>query len=403
MHDLLFLAHRIPYPPNKGDKIRSWNILRALATHYRVHLGCFVDDPADRAHQPLLERLCASCHFVRLDPPVARLRSLVGLLSGAPLTLGYYRDGGLAGWVARLMQSHEVRRIFVFSSSMVQYAMAGPAAEARRIVDFVDVDSDKWHQYARTKRWPGRWIYGREARTLLDFERRAAAVADASLFVSEAEANLFRRLAPESAARVAALNNGVDLAYFDPAGCYPNPFANDTEALVFTGAMDYWANVDAVTWFAHQVLPHVRAQRRSVEFCIVGGKPAAQVRALASQPGVTVTGRVDDVRPYIAHAALIVAPLRIARGVQNKVLEAMAMARPVLATPEALEGITATSGEDVLCAKTETQMAQMVLQALANPGLAGIGRRARQRTEASYGWAANLGILNKILEPQAVS
>ena len=402
MHDLLYLAHRIPYPPNKGDKIRSWNILRDLAAHYRVHLGCFVDDPMDRVHQPMLEKICASCHFASLNPSFARLRGLVGLLSGAPITLGYYRDAGLARWIARVLQSREIRRVFVFSSSMAQYVLGGAATRTRRIVDFVDVDSDKWRQYAHAQSWPGSWIYGRESRTLLAFERRAAAVADASLFVSEAEADLFRRLAPESADRIAALNNGVDLDFFDPKATYPNPFADGSETLVFTGAMDYWANVDAVAWFARDVLPQIRARRPSAEFCIVGARPAAQVRALATQPGITVTGRVDDVRPYIAHAALIVAPLRLARGVQNKVLEAMAMSRPVLATPEALEGIEATPGEEVLCASGEAAFAEAALDALADPALAEIGGRARRRAEAAYGWSANLAGLKTILERPAI-
>jgi sugar transferase (PEP-CTERM/EpsH1 system associated) len=397
MDDLLYLAHRIPYPPNKGDKIRSWNILRDLAAHYRVHLGCFVDDPVDRVHQPMLEALCASCHFASLNPSLARLRGLVGLLSGAPITIGYYRDAGLARWIRRLLQSREIRRIFVFSSSMAQYVLGEAAARTTRIIDFVDVDSDKWGQYARAKPWPASWIYGRESRTLLAFERRAAAAADSSLFVSEAEADLFRRLAPESADRVAALNNGVDLDFFDSAARYPNPFAESAETLVFTGAMDYWANVDAVTWFAREILPQVRARRPRAEFCIVGARPAAQVQALAARPGITVTGRVDDVRPYIAHAALVVAPLRLARGVQNKVLEAMAMARPVLATPEALEGIDAEPGSEVLCA-SGTAFAEATVAALAAPELADIGRRARHRTEAAYGWTAHLAGLKTILE-----
>ena len=403
MHDLLYLAHRIPYPPNKGDKIRSWNILRDLAAHYRVHLGCFIDDPTDRVHQPMLEKICASCHFASLNPSLAKLRGLVGLLSGAPITLGYYRDAGLARWIARLLQSRDIHRVFVFSSSMAQYVLGEAATRARRIIDFVDVDSDKWRQYAYAKSFPASWIYGRESRTLLTFERRAAAVADASLFVSEAEADLFRRLAPESADRVAVLNNGVNLDFFDPSGRYPNPFAGGTEPLVFTGAMDYWANVDAVAWFAREVFPQIRARRPKVEFCIVGARPSAQVQALAAHAGITITGRVEDVRPYIAHAALVVAPLRLARGVQNKVLEAMAMARPVLATPEALEGIDAKVGSEVLCASAAAPFAEAVLAALAQPDLAEIGRRARHRTEAAYGWPRNLAVLKTILEgPSAI-
>jgi sugar transferase (PEP-CTERM/EpsH1 system associated) len=398
MHELLFLAHRIPYPPNKGDKIRSWNILKYLTQHFRVHLGCFIDDPADETHRPTLEAICESCKFVRLNPPVARLRSLSALFSGSPLTLPYFWNSDLARWAGNQMQQRDIKHIFVFSSSMAQYAMGNEAELACRVVDFVDIDSDKWRQYAAAKSWPASWIYGREGRVLLEYERKIAALSDASLFVSEAEAALFRDLAPESADKIGALNNGVDYDYFDPATALENPFTGAGDALVFTGAMDYWANVDAVAWFAKEVFPGIRAKKPAAEFWIVGARPAAQVTALASLPGVHVTGGVPDVRPYIRHAKIVVAPLRLARGIQNKVLEAMAMARPVVASPEALEGIDARIGDEIIEADGVAEFVNKALNLLDDTNNDLMGDRARARVISGYGWSSNLEGLKTLLE-----
>ena len=402
MQDLLFLAHRVPYPPDKGDKIRSWNLLRHLARNYRVHLGCFADAPEDLRHDAALRPLCAGLRVVALDPRRARLRSLGGLATGEALTLGYYRDRALARWVRDLLATGRVARIFAFSSSMAPYAMGPWAASARRVFDFVDVDSDKWRQYSRRKPFPASWIYAREARRLLAFERRAAALSDATLFVSDAEAALFRSLAPETADRVHAVPNGVDLEFFNPVGPYVSPFPPGAAPLVFTGAMDYWANVDAVSWFAREILPLVRRRRTDAAFWIVGANPAAAVRDLASLQAVRVTGRVSDVRPYLAHAAAVVAPLRLTRGVQNKVLEAMAMAQRVLATPEAAEGIDAVAGRDFVVAGGAEAFADAVCGALDGQW-AGMGEGARAAVVARYGWESALAGLENLLEADTPS
>lgn len=398
MRELLFLAHRIPYPPNKGDKIRSWNILKYLSQHFRVHLGCFIDDPNDELHRPTLEAICESCKFVRLNPPIARLRSLSALLYGSPLTLPYFWNADLARWAGRQMRQRDIKHIFVFSSSMAQYAAGREAEQACRVVDFVDIDSDKWRQYAGAKSWPASWIYGREGRTLLEFERKIAAETDASLFVSEAEAALFRDLAPEAADKISALNNGVDYEYFDPAVELESPFTGGQDALVFTGAMDYWANVDAVTWFAENVFPGIRAKRPAAEFWVVGARPTPQVTALDSLPGVYVTGSVPDVRPYIKYAKIVVAPLRLARGIQNKVLEAMSMARPVVASPEALEGINASIGDEIVQAEGAAEFVNKALNLLDDTSSQAIGERARKRVVGDYGWSSNLEGLKTFLE-----
>ncbi len=402
MKDLLFLAHRIPYPPDKGDKIRSWNILRHLSERYRVHLGCFVDDPEDWRHLDTIREICGECHFEKLDPATAKIKCLASLARGEPLTLGYYRSRALNSWISALAGRYDIRGVFAFSSSMAQFVIDGRFESATVIIDFVDVDSDKWAQYARKKGVPVKWIYAREARTLARFERRAAAAANASLFVSEAEAALFRSMAPASAATTFGINNGVDFDFFDPDTSYPDPFEGASDAVVFTGAMDYWANAEAVGWFAEDVLPRVRDRCATARFWIVGSNPSPEVRKLARLPGVSVTGRVPDVRPYIAHAAAIVAPLRVARGVQNKVLEAMSMAKTVVATPQALDGIDAEPGRDLVIASEPEPFAASVAELVSGYGGDGIGRRARARIKAAYGWKSNLSALNAILEGSGV-
>ena len=397
--DLLLLIHRIPYPPNKGDKIRSWHLLKHLAARYRVHLATFVDDADDWQHVPTVQALCASSHFAPLNPKLARIKSLGALLNNRSLSLDYYRDAGVTRWTASAMTQHDIKRIVVFSSAMAQYAE--PYGDARRVVDFCDVDSDKWRQYAEQKSWPMSALYRHEATQLLAYERQIARDTDAALFVSAPEADLFRGLAPESDAKIGFFNNGVDTEYFSPARPYANPFASNgsapTRAIVFTGAMDYWPNVDAVQWFAADIFPQLRARFADARFYIVGARPNAAVQALAQLPGVVVTGTVPDVRPYLAFAAVSVAPLRIARGIQNKVLEAMAMACPVVVSPQALEGIDALPDADLLLADGAAAFAESVAGLLQTPN-PNLGPVARAKVEQLYSWPSNLARIDARLE-----
>ncbi|TAN80487.1 MAG: TIGR03087 family PEP-CTERM/XrtA system glycosyltransferase [Gallionella sp.] len=394
MEELLFLAHRIPYPPNKGDKIRSYHLLKHLSRNFRVHLGAFVDDPDDWQHaQTLAGMVSGEVKLLPLNPRWATLRSASGLLCGEPLTVPYYRNAALKNWVDRLIADRPIHHAVAFSSAMSQYLTAYP--KLHRVIDFVDIDSDKWRQYAGRKSWPMSWVYRREARALLAFERRIAGAFDASVFVSRAEAELFRQLAPECANRVDHYNNGVDLDYFSPARDYGNPYPAGERALVFTGAMDYWANVDAVAWFAREVFPALRAQFADARFYIVGSRPTAEVRALAGA-GIIVTGSVPDVRPYVAHAAVSVAPLRIARGIQNKVLEAMAMAKPVIVSPQALEGIDAETGSEVILAADAAAFISRIAAQLSQPDKS-LGQAARLRVEEAYSWDSSLQRVDRLL------
>ncbi|MDI6745937.1 MAG: TIGR03087 family PEP-CTERM/XrtA system glycosyltransferase [Rhodocyclaceae bacterium] len=399
MSDLLYLVHRLPYPPNKGDKVRSFNLLKHLAKTHRVHLGTFIDDPDDAAYLETVRGYCADMHVARLSPRIAKLRSLSGLLSGEALSLPYYRNAGLRNWVARTCASKHIEHAVVFSSVMADYVP--DMRQLPTLVDFVDVDSAKWSQYATTHRWPLSWLYRREGERLLAWERAVATQATHSFFVTEAEAAMFRRSAPESADHVEAIGNGVDAEFFSPEHPLASPFSATEIPIVFTGAMDYWPNIDAAVWFAGEVLPPLRLKYPGVRFYIVGRSPAAAVQALANDSATVVTGTVDDVRPYLKHAAVVVAPLRIARGIQNKVLEAMAMARPVIAATACAGPIAAEIGSELLAAETSVDYLSHIDKLLADPTSAGaIGQAARRRILSSYSWDAHLSAIDRYLEPQ---
>ena len=397
MSELLFLSHRIPYPPTKGDKIRAWHFLDHLARRFDVHLGCFVDEPADWAHVPALEKLCASVLCVPLDKRKQKLGSLLRARPGRPLTLDYFGDVRLRRFVAATLADRDIAGIFVFSSAMADYVMRATAAH--RVLDMVDIDSEKFAEYAKRARWPFSALWAREGRTLLAFERRAAAVFDRTLLVTAAEAERFATLSPETRDRVGFIENGVDLHRFSPEHAFPSPFRIPGPQIVFTGTMDYWPNADAVAWFAREVLPVIRARTPIAHFTIVGANPTSEVLALRGD-GVTVTGTMPDVRPYLAHCAAAVAPLRIARGVQNKVLEAMAMGCIVVASPEAFEGVRAMPGRDLLIADGAAAMAECLLDAIAGRHQA-MGRAARRAIELGYDWARSLDALDAIIAPRA--
>ena len=399
---MLFLSHRIPYPPTKGDKIRAWHFFEHLARRFTMHLGCFIDDPADWEHVPFLTGMCASHSIKALEKRRQRLRALARFRPGRPLTLDYFHDAQLQQWVDATLAGGRISKIFVFSSGMADYVMGDGRSDlppAGRILDMVDIDSEKFAEYATRTRWPARLVWAREGRMLLSFERRAAREFDRTLFVSSAECARFGALAPETRDRIDWIENGVDLEHFAPGVPFADPFPSGRLRIVFTGTMDYWPNVDAMVWFVHEVMPLIRERVPTAYLTIVGANPGADVMSLASAD-VSVTGRVDDVRPYIAHAGVIVAPLRIARGIQNKVLEAMAMARPVVASPQALEGVRAQPGRDLLVAEGAEAMARCVAEVLAGEHME-LGAAGRAAAEHGYRWSVALDKLDALVDEGA--
>jgi sugar transferase (PEP-CTERM/EpsH1 system associated) len=390
MGDVLFLAHRVPYPPDRGDKIRSFHLLKHIARHARVHLVAFADDEADCGHDGALAPFTATRTIVRRRIGKGRAM-LAALASGKPASLTAFASRAASEAIASILAGHDIETIFVFSGQMAQYL---PEDFAGRIVmDFVDMDSAKFAAYADEAHGPMRWLLRREARLLGTFERDVAGRVDASLFVSAAEAALFR--ASGAGGNVLAVENGIDTAHFDPAAAFKS--VEETGPLiVFTGQMDYRPNIDAVDRFARRILPLVRESIPQARFAIVGRKPDSRVRSLADLPGVLVIGEVPDVRGWLAATAVAVAPLGLARGIQNKVREAMAMARPVVASPAAAEGIDHAG--TVRVADGTPAFAAAVIELIRDPvDAAALGRRARAQTIERYGWDARLAALDPLL------
>jgi sugar transferase (PEP-CTERM/EpsH1 system associated) len=400
---LLFLAHRIPYPPNKGDKIRSFHMLDYLARRHEVHLGCLVDDPADMAYLPEIGKRVRSLMFEQIRPRVRKVLALRALLGARPITVDYFHSRALQAKVDALLDRGAVDAVVCFSSPMAEYVFRsrhakGSLAKAVRVVDLIDVDSRKWEQYAAQASAFMAPIYRFEAHHLAAYERRIAACFDRVLVVSEQEKAMFPGVG--AADNVVAVSNGVDLEFFRPDACAVA--APERPTVVFTGMMDYWPNIDGVTWFADAVLPRVRSLIPDVEFLIVGARPTRDVERLGERSGVTVTGFVEDVRVYLSRAHVCVAPLRVARGIQNKVLEAMAMGKAVVSTPQAFEGIRAVAGEEIVIADDADAFADDVIALLRDKGQArAVGDKARARVVSDYAWEANLRVLDRLLAPRS--
>jgi sugar transferase (PEP-CTERM/EpsH1 system associated) len=397
MGELLFLAHRIPFPPDRGDKIRSHALLKALAARSPVHVATFGETDADMAAEEELAATAAS--HILVQRTISNLRAGLHALSvGQPVSLVAFDSDLIRRYVGRLIATRPIDTIFVFSGQMAQFI---PESFAGRVViDFVDMDSAKFAAYARGSLSPMKLVNAREARLLGAFERAMARRAHLSLFCSPNEVAEFRLGLGEQNVRVDAVVNGIDTVFYDPQGVKPATYAGAPGPhLVFTGQMDYAPNVDAVVHFAEAVLPSVQQRFPQACFHIVGRNPAPAVQALQGRPGVDVVGAVDDIRPWIASADMVVAPLRIARGIQNKVLEAMAMARPVIASAAAAEGIEARSGEHFLVAASDKAMAEALCALAADPARAkAIGEAGRAHMLAHYQWDARLAPLLQWLD-----
>ncbi|MBD8514207.1 TIGR03087 family PEP-CTERM/XrtA system glycosyltransferase [Photobacterium sp. CAU 1568] len=415
---VLYLCHRIPYPPNKGDKIASYHLLKFLSQHFDVYLGCFIDDRHDQQYRHKVEALCRDVCFITLHPALARLKGLQALYKGQPITLPYYSHPAMTDWVNHTLNQHPIERALVFSSSMAQYLL-NTRPSLHKVMHFVDVDSEKWRQYAQKKQGVASYLYQREYRTLAKFEKAICADFDVSCFVTETERQSFAAMVePALQNKIHTLENGIDSRYFSPQADFSpvteHPLQHDNY-VVFTGAMDYWANVDAVTWFARKVWPKVLKEHPYGKFYIVGSSPSASVRALSRLPGIVVTGRVDDVRPYLLHAKAAIAPMQIARGIQNKILEAMAMEKPVLTTPQGMEGLEHYPGnypakdsvmadnvaEQTLYVAEEPQdVTDWVCEQLARPVRA--ATLSRQWIEDNFSWDAKLSPVLTYLEAKHV-
>jgi sugar transferase (PEP-CTERM/EpsH1 system associated) len=397
--EILFLCHRVPFPPDRGDKIRSHNLLRRLCDIAPVHVGCFADDARDMGFATELGDMAESYRIIPRNTSRI-LAGLKGLANGQPMLVALFDHPAMHDWARAILYTRPISAVVAYSAQMAHFVPV-LSDDQRFVMDFVDLDSAKYTAYGEGQGGPLGWINRREGKVLLDFEKAVAVRADVSTFVSEAEASLFRAVSGLGADKVQALENGVALDYFSPDAQFERLSPEERGAgplIVFTGQMDYRPNIEAVDSFARISMPAIRDVHPDARFVIVGRSPTAAVEALSARPGVTVTGGVPDVRGWLAAADVVVAPLRIARGIQNKVLEAMAMARPVVASAQASEGIDVQWDRHLLVASNAGQEASLVLKLLADPARsAALGQAARARMVERYDWSATLAGLPALI------
>lgn len=395
MKPILLLVHRLPYPPNKGDKIRSYHLLKFLMQHRDVYLGTFIDEPNDWQYVETVKTLCTELFVLpRRKHYQALPRFAKSIFKDTPLSNDLFYQPKMQKWVDNILSEKKIGESIVFSSSMGQYIQKHKR-DLNILIDFVDVDSLKWEQYSQQHTGIKKWLYKREGNTLSNFERKLAITSDINIFVSESEASLFKKRSGLFK-NVISIANGVDTEYFDPKLSFKNPYVSNEFNIVFTGMMDYWPNIDAVKWFVAQVIPALQQQNIQFTFYVVGANPTMEIQALAKTPHVRVTGRVEDMRPFLKYADLAVAPLRIARGIQNKVLEALSMNTPVMVSTQALEGIDLPNPNLVKIANEKNEWVNQI-QTLMNQSNRQIVN-SHTVIEQCYAWKSKLEPLMQYLD-----
>lgn len=386
---ILFLTHRLPYAPNRGDRIRAFHLLREMSRFAEVSLLSLVhddDEMSHGAHVPFAKDV--TCCRVRRLPNLAR--GLLRLPGTSPLTHSLLDSHTVRHSLRELMDRRPPDLVLAFCSGMARFAFEPPLDGLPVVLDMVDVDSVKWEQLASVSRGLFRWVYRREARTLRAFEATAAARARVTLVVSERERLALQAIAPQ--ARVVVVPAGVELETYRPPD---RP--TDARTVIFCGVMNYEPNQRGVSWFAAEVWPRVRSVFPDARFSIVGSSPTRDVKELASRdPSIDVVGRVASVQPYLWKSAVSVAPLHLALGVQTKVLEALAAGLPVVVTPTVLNGLPPEAQRGCVTASDPAAFAQSVIQLLA---LSPHERRQRAAAASleSLRWSEQLRDLEAIL------
>jgi sugar transferase (PEP-CTERM/EpsH1 system associated) len=393
---LLFIAQRIPYPPNKGDRIRSSHALQAFIERgHEVHLLAFADDLNDLNYRVDLGRMCATVDIVPLRRVWAGARAFVNLASMRPLSLGYFASRKMRRLVKRAVSNHDFDAVFVCSSAMAQYVPRELASRA--VVDMADVDSEEWRDYAGGANPLMSRIYSLEWKRLRECEYKIVTRFANTVVTTRREVALLDRLDEFTRrARLRTISNGVDLDYFRPSSQSPDTIS---PRLAFVGAMDHFANVEGARYFAEEVFPLIRSRESRAKFSIIGANPTAEVKKLARYPGVIVTGEAPDTRPYLREATLCVVPLRIARGAQNEVLEAMAAGKAVIASPEAVDGLRVVDGESLMIAGSPRRFAVAALEVIRNASLReSLETQARYFVESEHDWKSLLQRLVELVE-----
>lgn len=358
---ILFIVHRVPFPPNKGEKLRSCWQLRTLAKDHDVDLFCFYDDPEDEKYFDQLRHYCEAYYVEKLSYVGSRARAILALLRGRSFSTAFFYSSQMKHRIQSALESGSYDRIFVSSSSMARYVEAND--QVIKVLDLVDVDSNKWQQYADRSPWPMSWLWRREAQRLGAYESLLVKKFSATLVCTDAEAELLRSVAAQGGIRV--VQNYIDVEQYDPANVTVSDEIRSLRPyLVFSGSMDYLPNIDAVGYFCREIFPLIQQARPDVRLVIAGRNPHASVREFGTNPLIKVTGSVPDMKPYLSAAAVAIAPMRIARGVQNKVLEALASGVPAVTTAAVALALPATVRCMVGVGDTPQDFAARVIAAL---------------------------------------
>jgi len=389
--NILYVCHRFPFPPKRGGKIRPFNMIRHLqASGHQVTVCSLARTEAEAADGQGIAPYCSEFHAGVVREPVQWARMILRLPLTTPSSMGYFYDRGLAATIRRLLATQRFDLIFVHCSSVAQYVE--DVQGIPKILDFGDMDSQKWLEYANYKPWPLSWGYTLEGSKVLWAEKRLARKFDLCTATTRAEWQTLEDYG--TGAATDWFPNGVDAKLFSPGdGSY------DADTLSFIGRMDYYPNQECMQRFCTAVWPLLKARRPALKLKIVGADPSPQIRALEALPGVTVTGSVPEVQPYVRESALMVAPLAIARGTQNKILEAMAMGVPVVTSSAAAGGVDAEAGQHLLVADSPEDIAAAVLRIVENPAeRARLAAAGRERVLTHHAWPRSMQRLDGIIE-----
>jgi sugar transferase (PEP-CTERM/EpsH1 system associated) len=380
----------MPYPPDKGDRIRAFHLIKYLARRCSLYVAALADEPISPDRVRPLRALCARVQVVQLPPVWRWVRALGSLALGGTVSEGAFHSAALRRVVRSWAREQRFDGVVISASSMVPYLRMAELRHLPAVVDLVDVDSQKWLKFAAHSRWPRSWVYGTEGRRLQQLEGELPGWTRGVTLVSEAEVKLLQQYCVPGT--VQAVRNGVDLEYFTPQ-------ARDVEpSCVFTGALNYMPNVDGICWFCREVWPSLHRRRPDAKVYVVGHKPSSAVRQLAAIPGVQVVGPVPDVRPYLARSAVAIVPLRVAQGVQNKALEAMAMGKAVVTSTQVLGGLHAKPGKHLLAASAVEEWVEHVLRLFDQTELRQqLGKAGRQFVEQQHQWDRNLAPIGDLL------
>lgn len=380
---ILFVSHRFPYPPNRGGKIRPFNVIKHLSAQgHEVTVASLVRSKHEAGEAEGIRDYCAHCIMERVSRPAAMARVVAYLPSLAPSSMGYFYSRQLKKRIDAALRHTRFDVIFVHCSPMGQYVE--DVRGVPKVLDFCDIDSQKWLMYSQIRRFPlsfGYWLEGAKLRWA---EVALARKFDYCTVTTKAELETLESY--NTGARCGWFPNGVDTDYFHPAEA---PYDSDT--ICFIGHMDYYPNEQGMVEFCNHTLPLVRARRPKTRVLIVGANPSWPVRRLGRLPGVTVTGSVPDIRPYVYRSVASVAPLLIARGTQNKILESMAMGVPVVASEQAAGGVDAVPGEHLLVGSTPDEFARAILSLLENPAeRQRFARVGRERMLSHHSWQRSM-------------